>query len=101
MITGAASPRCIIHMKISNLIAMTLVITYWELVHAAATDEDDINEAEHMFHQLLLQKTSEYSNTTGKVGNLFDVQLIPNQEVQHIERQRSIQAFLALAGLQA
>ncbi|KAG8174714.1 hypothetical protein JTE90_025057 [Oedothorax gibbosus] len=99
LITGAASPRCIIHMKISNLIAMTLVITYWELIHAAATDED-INEAEHMFHQLLLQKTSEYSNTTGKIGNLFDVQLIPNQEVQHIDRQRSIQAFLALAGLQ-
>ncbi|KAG8177437.1 hypothetical protein JTE90_008621 [Oedothorax gibbosus] len=61
---------------------MTLVITYWELIHAAAAEQDDINEAEHMFHQLfqLLQKTSEYSNTTGKTGNLFDVQLLPNEE---------------------
>lgn len=78
MIVGSASPRCFIHMQPNSATAMKLLVTYWQLIDTADKHQDtqkEINEAEHMFHQLLLQKKSEYSSSIGKRGNIFAMTL--------------------------
>ncbi|KAG8170368.1 hypothetical protein JTE90_010928, partial [Oedothorax gibbosus] len=77
------SLRYIIHMRLKSATAMELVTTYWTLINAInetlpIAEQNDINEAEHLFHQLLLQKNSAFSNTTNKTGNVFGHLIVPN-----------------------
>lgn len=102
MIKSGANPRCIVSMKVTSQAAMTLVTTYWSLIESANVgNNEDIKEAEHMFHQVLLQKTSAYSNTIGKLGNLFDITIraSPHGAEIILQPQRSLAYFLGAAGL--
>ncbi|KAG8196031.1 hypothetical protein JTE90_029001 [Oedothorax gibbosus] len=100
------SLRYIIHMRLKSATAMELVTTYWTLINAInetlpIAEQNDINEAEHLFHQLLLQKNSAYSNTTNKVGNVFGITLVPDSREQVTANQRTLNEFFAIAGLVA
>ncbi|KAG8175849.1 hypothetical protein JTE90_013399 [Oedothorax gibbosus] len=100
------SLRYIIHMKLRSATAMELVTTYWTLINAInetlpLAEQNDINEAEHLFHQLLLQKNSAFSNTTNKSGNVFGITLVPDSREQVVANQRTLNEFLAIAGLAA
>lgn len=108
IIKSGLSPRNIVHMDPSNTTAMRLVTSYWRLIETLNTHQvnaETKNEAEHMFHQLLLQKNSAYSNTTAKAGNLFAITFrgAPGGAAGGGEdgaHQRNVNTFLVLAGLQ-
>lgn len=76
----SSSPRYVLNLKRESGEGLALIAVSWGMWRASYGGRpgvDDISEAEHLFHQFLLRKTSPFQNTHLLTGNALDVVLVP------------------------
>lgn len=78
----SCSPRYVLNLKRESGEGLALIGKSWELWRISilgGPSSTDISEAEHLFHQFLLRKTSPFQNTHRLSGNALNVEIVPRQ----------------------
>nr|QYW05742.1 MAG: nucleocapsid protein [Nairoviridae sp.] len=76
----SSSPRYVLNLKRESGEGLALIAVSWGMWRASyggRPSVEEISEAEHLFHQFLLRKTSPFQNTHLLTGNALDVVLVP------------------------
>lgn len=90
MADPGVSPRYLVHLKSSSITSVKLICNFWRLENLAideTSNPERILQSEHMFHQLLLQKVGEFTNSSEVSGNIFGISVITIEEKKPTEQQ--------------